>query len=118
VSSSASYFFRLPMVFPAFDNIALMALDQPGLVRRATKSSLSITASEMRHSHPTTCLIDDMVAAVDVKCLPGDKARRIVRQESGRNADVIDANKAERRGLLLCLLKHLIEFRNSGCRAS
>jgi len=42
-----------------------------------------------------------VVAAVDVKRLAGDEACRIVRQERGGDADVVDADEAARGRLRL-----------------
>ena len=38
-------------------------------------------------------LINDVIAAVDVKCLAGDQPSRIVSEERGGNAHVVDADE-------------------------
>ena len=39
-------------------------------------------------------LVDDVVAIVDVKRLASDEARRIVREERGGDADIVDPDQA------------------------
>jgi hypothetical protein len=49
--------------------------------------------------------IDDVIAAVDIERFAGDQARRIVGEERGGGADVVDADEAPRRRLRLRLVQ-------------
>ena len=42
-------------------------------------------------------LVDDVIAAVDIERFAGDQPRRVVRQEGGGDADVVDADQARAR---------------------
>jgi hypothetical protein len=44
-------------------------------------------------------LVYDVIAAIDIKGFAGDKLCRIVREEGGRDADVVDADEAASRSL-------------------
>ncbi len=50
-------------------------------------------------------LIDDVVAAVNVKRFAGDQTRRIVREEGSRDSDIVDADKAPGRRLRFGLVE-------------
>src|SRR6476619_394844 len=65
---------------------------------------------------PTRALVDNVVATVDVKCLAGDEAGCVVRQESGGDADIVDADPAAGRSLGPRFVKQLIELRYSRSR--
>ena len=62
-----------------------------------------ITPGERSSQRPT--LINDVIAAVDVKCLAGDQPSRIVSEERGGNAHVIDADEAPCRRFRLRLFQ-------------
>src|ERR1700756_3877316 len=64
-------------------------------------------------SGPTRALVDNVVAAVDVKCLASDEAGCVVRQESGGDADIVDADQAAGRSLRLRFVEQLVELRYS-----
>src|SRR5215475_10562551 len=55
-------------------------------------------------------LVDDVLAAVDIKRLAGDQARRVVRQERGGDAHIVDADEAAGRSLRLCFVEELVEL--------
>ena len=50
-------------------------------------------------------LINDVIAAVDVKCLAGDQPSGIVSEERGGNAHVVDADEAPCRCFRLRLVQ-------------
>ena len=52
-------------------------------------------------------LVDDVVATVDVKRLASDEALRIVREERGGDADIVDPDQAAGRSLRFRLVEQL-----------
>jgi hypothetical protein len=58
-------------------------------------------------------LIDDVIASVHIESFAGDESCGVVGKKCSCNADVIDADKAAGRRLVLGLLEELIEFGNS-----
>src|SRR6187455_98781 len=56
------------------------------------------------------CLVDDVIATVDVQRFTGDKAGRVVRQEGRGRSHVLDADQAARRRLCLRLVEQFVEF--------
>jgi len=63
---------------------------------------------------PIRKLIDIVVAAVDIEGFAGDEPRRVVRKESGGNANAVDTDDAARGGPRSCFVEESIEFRDSG----
>lgn len=59
-------------------------------------------------------LVDDVVAAVDVKHLAGYESRRVVGEKRGRHADVINVDELVGWCLQLRLFKQRVEFRDTG----
>src|SRR5262245_29512243 len=59
-----------------------------------------------------TALVDDVVAAVDVKGFPGDETGGVMRQEGGGNADVVDADQAAGGRLGFRLVEQRVELGN------
>src|SRR5262249_59985024 len=55
-------------------------------------------------------LVHDVVATVNVKRLAGDEAGRVVREEGGGGAHVLDADEAARRRFRFCLVEQRIKF--------
>jgi hypothetical protein len=58
-------------------------------------------------------LINDVVAAIDVKSFTGDEPGGVVCKECSRNADVVDANEAAGGSLALRFFEQFVELRNS-----
>src|SRR5262249_39675160 len=63
-------------------------------------------------------LVYDVIPAIDIKGFAGDKLCRIVREEGGRGADVVDADEAASGSLCLRFVKQLVKFGDSGGGAS
>src|SRR5262245_40762297 len=61
---------------------------------------------------PPFPLIHDVVATVNVKRLAGDEAGRVVREEGGGDAHVLDTDEAARRRLRFRLVEQRIKFGN------
>jgi hypothetical protein len=68
--------------------------------RRAARSGRSVKVQQ-----PWKCLIDDVVAAVDIERLACDQAGGVVSEESGGHADIVDADKTAGGGLRLGFVK-------------
>src|ERR1700685_3029124 len=58
-------------------------------------------------------LVDDVIAAIDIKCFSGDKPCGIVGQEGSCHTHVLDADKTTRRRLGFRLVKQGVKFRNA-----
>jgi hypothetical protein len=58
-------------------------------------------------------LINDVVAAIDVKSFTGDEPGGVVCKECSGNANVVDANEAAGGSLALRFFKQFVELRNS-----
>ena len=88
---------------------------QSGLDRNAEKAGPQIFAKSVtsRATIPRRRLVDNMIAPVDIQRFPGDEAGRVVRQEGGSRADILDADQAARRRLRPRLLEQFVEFRKS-----
>ena len=58
-------------------------------------------------------LVDNVVAAVDVKRLAGDEPGRVVGQEGGGDTHVVDAHQAPCGSLGFCLVEQGVELGNA-----
>src|SRR5262249_28962154 len=61
--------------------------------------------------------VDDLVCGIDIERLAGDEACRVVGEECGGDAHVVDADEAARRSLRARLLEQRVEFGNSRGRS-
>src|SRR5262249_24634768 len=73
------------------------AMDEPSSCRSFVIACLPGLRSWIRS-------VDDVVAAVDIERLSGDQLGRVVREEGGGDADVVDADQAAGRGGLARLV--------------
>jgi hypothetical protein len=82
---------RAPGIFPQ----GLTATSHADLPRSEllTANSSGVATSS---SNPLSIgkLVYDVIPTIDIKGFAGDKLRRIVREEGGRDADVVDADEA------------------------
>jgi hypothetical protein len=64
-------------------------------------------------AHRTPMSIEDMVSAIDIEGLAGDKPRCVMGEERGRYPDVLDADETAGGSLLLGLVEQLVKLGNS-----
>ncbi len=80
-----------------------------------TRSSASTPKGFFRTAAAASspCLVDDVIATVNIKRFTGDEARRVVRQKSGGDANVVNADETACRRLCFCLVEQVVKFGNS-----
>jgi len=60
-------------------------------------------------------LIDNMIAAVDIKSFASDEPRCIVGQERSSNAYIVNTDETSCRGFRFRLIEQDVKLRNSRC---
>ena len=90
----------------------LISLSSSIKFRRPAASCASLMVRRAIPDQRVTASVNNMVAAVDVKCLAGNELSRIMRQERSGSSDIVDADEAAGGRLCLRFIEQRIEFRN------
>src|SRR3974390_1735185 len=82
-----------------------------------TTSDLCDAGSDAPAASAHRTSVDDVIAAIDINRVAGDETRRVVREEGGGGADVVDTDEAAGRRLGFRFVEQGVKFRDAGRRA-
>src|SRR3974377_235319 len=83
-----------------------------------TTSDLCDAGSDAPAASAHRTSVDDVIAAIDINRVAGDETRRVVREEGGGGADVVDTDEAAGRRLGFRFVEQGAKFRDAARVAS